>query len=1048
MWLGTADGLNRYDGYQFVQYKFDPSRSDSLSANSVNTLLLTKKNDLWVGTYGGLNRYDDAADAFQRFPANEEREDRLISDRITALAEHVDGRIWVGTAKGLNLLDPETGKVTRWAIGDGPGQLPTDHVTALAVDQRSRLWVGTLSNLYIYDPATNVFSKGMLGDDYVAVYSLLASDQAIWVGSMNNLLRWDAQSDALKPVTLSSGEELSDINDLFEDSRGDLWIATRGSGLLCRDKEDGSISFFKHDARDDNTISSDDVLSIYEDRSGVLWAGLDVRGLSLLDPYAAKFAYQIPSGHSARRPSSTNISSILVDSRGGIWMGTWFHGLNLLDRGTGTYKHFREGTGDQFISNDRVTALYEDHEGFLWIGGGNGLSKYDHENGRFTHYMPDPQEPRAISDGAVTWIMEDSQDRFWVGVMGSGIHQFDRESGTFQVFPNRPDSFNQVSHNAVRMIYEDKNGVLWMGTMGGGLARFDGKGGFESFLYDPKDPFSISHNMVLSISESNGFLWVGTWGGGFNKFDVSNRRFVRYTEQNSDLPSNVVYGMLNDENGNLWLSTNRGLSRFHVETGQFTNYDVDDGLQSKEFNQGAFFKAPDGEMLFGGINGFNTFYPNRIQDNPFAPEVALTDVRIMGDSVYRGRGRESVNLSGTTLKLSHWQNDLSFEFVGLHFSRPQENLYRHILENYDRTWTLPGPTRSATYTNLDPGTYFFRVKTANNDGVWNNRGLSLKVVISPPWWRTYPAYGLYTILLIGLLVSINRWQQSYLIRRERQRSQIKETRLRAEAAEMKTAMVEAQSKALRIERAALEAENNRKNAELANARDLQLSMLPKQVPHHPGLEIGTYMETATEVGGDYYDFKTDDEGTLTAVIGDATGHGLQAGTVVTATKSLFISLSREMEPVPLLRKMSQVLKEMGFQSMFMGLSIARFRKNSLHIASAGMPYPLLYRHKSGQLEEIEAKGMPLGTMPDFPYRTIELHLEAGDTLILMSDGLQESFNDKNQMLGVTRTQELFAEVASQGAREIIQHLVDAGKKWRNYQAADDDITFVVFKYRP
>ncbi len=384
------------------------------------------------------------------------------------------------------------------------------------------------------------------------------------------------------------------------------------------------------------------------------------------------------------------------------------------------------------------------------------------------------------------------------------------------------------------------------------------------------------------------------------------------------------------------------------------------------------------------------------------------------------------------ITLGYDQNDFSFEFAALHYSRPENNQTAYMLEGLHQDWVTDN-RRYASFTNLSPGEYVFKVKGANSDGIWNETPQSIKINILPPWWRTIWAYISYGLLFIGLVIGIDRFQRYRLVQRERNRVQIREAELRAQAAE-------AESRAIR-------AENDRKTHELEEARRLQLSMLPKHLPELPHLDIAVYMKTATEVGGDYYDFHVALDGTLTVVIGDATGHGLKAGTMVTAAKSLFSSHAANPDILFTFSEMTRCIKHMDMHMLSMCLSIVKIAQNRLTISSAGMPPALLYRGKDQLLEEIEIKGMPLGTFTDFPYEIRETTLDAGDTLLLMSDGFPELFNAKNELLGYDRVGDFFLKAANEEVGEIIEHLKSTAFEWSGDTPPNDDITFVVIKAR-
>ena len=499
------------------------------------------------------------------------------------------------------------------------------------------------------------------------------------------------------------------------------------------------------------------------------------------------------------------------------------------------------------------------------------------------------------------------------------------------------------------------------------------------------------------------------------------------------LPDNVIYSVLGDKNGNIWVSSNRGITKYDPVKNVFTNYDMDDGLQSREFNGQAEFFSSNGEMFFGGINGFNSFFPDSLNNNPYPPRVAITGFKLFNNTVPIGNDSPlKKHISETKeITLSHWQNDITFEFVALHYNKPEKNKYAYMLENYDENWINTKNQRSATYTNLDPGEYVFKVIASNNDGVWNYEGASIKLLITSPWWQTGWAYFLYFLVGIGLIYTLHKFQHERVVNKERTRTQITEAELRAQTAE-------AQARAV-------QAENARKTHELEEARKLQLSMLPKNLPDMPNLDIAVHMQTATEVGGDYYDFYKDGKDSLTIVVGDATGHGLKAGTMVSVIKSLFISNAADTNAKIFFEKCTQTIKQLHLGNLYMALSFVKIENNELVASCAGMPPIYIYRNETKSVEPIVLKGMPLGAFDNFEYKDIKVKLNHGDTILLFSDGFAELFNDKKEMYDYARVKSTFERIGHNDAQQIIDDLVKEVDKWRNGNSPNDDVTFVILK---
>lgn len=1123
LWFGAQDGLNKYDGYEFTVYKFDPFDSTSLSENYISSIYEAPSDPkvLWIGTFAsGLNRFDRETERFTHFRHNPADSASLGNDFVSGIYEDRTGNLWVSTgAGGADRLDCKTGKFTRYRHDpDNPNSLSHNTITAFreSLMEPGVLWIGTPAGLNRFDAKTGRFTRyrhepgnanSLSYDGILSICEAPGEPGILWIGTGTNdgvmkgggLNRFDTKSGAFAHYRHNPGDLNSISSDIvgaihadehgtlwvgtsagldklilkesdreagafthfapnpgnpnlashtvasiFADARGYLWIRTPlNDGVHRFDPRSGTFIHCRFDPGDPHSLSNDLVITMFEDRSGVLWIGTQIGGLSKLDPYAEKFAIFAPEPNNPNSLSNYMVRAIHEDRSAPdvLWIGVVQGGLNKIERKTGKFTHYRHDPRNPgSLSHDNVWAIYEDRAGQLWVGTlGGGLDKFDRDKKSFTHYRHDPANPNSISDDNIRAIHEDRAEPgvLWIGTEYGGLNRFDLKTNRFTHWQNDPNDSNSLSNNAVRAIRQDQSGVLWLGTDGGGLNKFDPQNNsFKRYLHDSRNPNSLGGNIVQAIYEDpEGILWLGTYGGGLNRFDPQTEQFTVYTENNSGLSNNAVYATLPDAHGNLWLSTNAGVCKFNPQLNTFKIYDVDDGLQSREFNGQAFFKSPSGEMFFGGINGFNAFHPDSLKDNPIAPRLALSDFKLFNEPVpIGGKSPLKKHISETdSITLAYWQNDISFEFVALHYGRPENNQYAFRLENYDTDWRYAGTQRIATYTNLDPGTYVFRVKGSNNDGVWNEEGISIGIAITPPWWRTSAAYILYALLLILGIVAIERLHRARVIEKERERAYLREAELRAEAAEAKAH--------------AIQAENERKTHELEEARKLQLSMLPKTLPSHPNFDIAVYMQTANEVGGDYYDFKLADDDTLTAAVGDATGHGLQAGTMVAATKSLFNSLAHIPHPVRILTEASQALRGMGFHNMYMGMTIAKFKERRVRLATAGMPYTLIYRADNGGVEEVELKGLPLGSFSEVQYQWKDLNLNAGDAVLFMSDGLPEMFNAQGEVLGEERAKELFQEVGHSAPEQIIEHLVNAGKAWANGQPQKDDVTLVVVKVK-
>jgi len=768
MWFGTDDGLNKYDGYSFMVYKNDPDDPNTLSDNTVYAIYACRNGDLWVGTRGGLDRFDRETGTFAHYQHDPTDPRSLSDNKVLVVFEDRQGVLWVGTeGGGLDQLDRATNSFTHYSHDpNDPNTLSDNTVYAIYKDRNGDLWVGTRNGLDRFDQATGAFTHyrhdpndpHSLSDNRVrAVFE--DRQGALWIGTEGgglNQLDRSTHTFTHYRHNLDDPGSLSDdvVWAIAQDGTGRFWVGTQnGLNLLVLSEAEGLnrgqnlFVHYRHDRSDPYSLSCDSVRSIYEDRSGVLWIGTLAGGLNKHNRTADQFTlYQ----HNPNLPNSLNdnvVWSIQEDRSGLLWVGTFSGGLNKLDRDSGTFTAYQHDPADPTsLSSNDVRAIYQDHLGILWVGTDyEGLNRFDPQTETFTHYRHDPHDPGSLSDNDVFVIYGDRLGNLWIGTWNGGLNRLDRATGTFARYQHDAGDPFSLSHNCVRAIYEDREGVLWVGTRGG-ISLWDGVNNrFTHYKHDPDNPHSLSDDKVSSFYEDQtGVLWIGTYGGGLNRFDRATQTFTHYTEKDG-LANDTVYGILADAEGSLWLSTNRGLSRFDPRTETFRNYDVSDGLQSNEFNAGAFFQSNSGEMFFGGIQGFNAFFPDHIKENPYPPPLVITSFAKFN------RVERTDLIPGEHIQLSYKDNFISFEFAALDYTSPEKNQYAYRLEGFDEDWVIAGTRRYASYTNLRGGDYVFRVKGSNSDGVWNEDGIAIHITVTPPSWETWWFRG---IILFVLLASV------------------------------------------------------------------------------------------------------------------------------------------------------------------------------------------------------------------------------------------------------------------------------------------------------
>ena len=761
MWFGTEDGLNKYDGYNFTVYKHDLDDPHSLSDTWITSIYEDRAGVIWIGTRdGGLERYDRELDRFTHFQNDPNDPHSLSDNEVLSIYEDRASVLWIGTRGGLDRLDRENETFAHYQHDtEDSHSLSSNAVSSIYEDREGMLWIGTDGGgLDKFDRENERFShyqhdpndqNSLINNSVTSISQGLAG--ALWIGTSGGLDRFDQESENFTHYLndLDDHNSLSDnhVTSIYQDRSGRLWIGTQGGGLNRLDSELNRFTRYQSDLADPYSLSKNWVVTIVEDHEGTLWVGTVAGGVNKLDVARSNFIHHQNDPNNPQSLSSNYVRSFYQDPSGVLWIAT-DSGIDLFDRVTGVWRHEQYDPNDPgSLSDDFVTSIFQDRSGVIWIGTYfGGLNRYDRSTGRFIRYQHDPADCYSISSNDVRAMYEDQYGVLWIATRGGGLNRLDRETDHFISYQNDPNDPHSISSENLWDILEDQSGVLWIGTQDG-LNRFDrATERFTRFQVDPNDPSSLSHNSITSIHQDQlGVIWIGTHSG-LNKFDPISENFVHYREVDG-LANDVITGILEDEQGNLWLSTNKGLSRFDPRTETFRNYDVTDGLQSNEFNGGAYYKSSNGEMFFGGINGFNAFYPNRIEKNPYIPPVVLTSLSRNGEEVDL-----DIAIDNAYEVTFEWPDDsFEFEFAALSYVRPERNQYAYKLEGFDEDWIEIGTKRYGKYTNLPGGTYSLRLKGSNNDGVWNEVGTSIKVTILPPFWSTWWFRVILLLVLVGVV---------------------------------------------------------------------------------------------------------------------------------------------------------------------------------------------------------------------------------------------------------------------------------------------------------
>jgi ligand-binding sensor domain-containing protein/signal transduction histidine kinase len=777
MWIGTQDGLNFYDGYSFKVFRNNPQDSTSLNHNYIWAIAESDDGRLWVATLRGLARFNYETNSFERYRYDLNTVSENTS--VRGVLEDNAGQVWIGVdGGGLSRLDQKTKTFAHHKI-ESPG-VPAlyqhNSVRTIYKDKSGDIWIGTMAGLARFNIPTNTFEqfqhdpRNRASLAHNRVYAIYEDrDERLWVGTYGGGLDLfnrttktftHFKNDPRNPASLSDDR----VTVMYQDQGQRLWVGTQ-DGLNLFDPETKTFKIFNHDPKNDGTLSDGWITSIAEDPAGQLLIGTYGGGLNMLNLKAKKFEIITQDPANPASLSNKNIWSIAEDHRGQLWVGS-DNGLNRYDAQTKTFKHFRHDPANpKSISGNVIVALYKDKQDRFWVGThGQGLNRFNPVTQTFDRFVHDPDDPTSLLDNSIVTIRQDRKDQLWV-LTNKGLNRFNEKTKKFEQFRNDPKNLNYgMAYNSASAFLADTQGRIWVGT-DGGLSRFNEETqSFEYYKHDPKNPQSLSSNFVYFIFEDKrGWLWVGTGAGGLNLFDPDTKTFKRILERDG-LPDDILYGMLEDNQGRLWLSSNRGISRYTPSQdpkpgnwGEFRNYDVTDGLQNNEYSAGAYFKGQDGRMYFGGVNGYNVFHPDSIQDDPFVPPIVLTGLEIFNKPVSPGQQvgnfklRESIT-KVQELVLTHTESVFTLEFAALSYVLPERNKYAYKLEGFDADWNYTDASRRfATYTNLDPGTYTFRVKGSNHDGVWNEAGHALTIIVEPPWWETWV---FKLILILGAVGAI------------------------------------------------------------------------------------------------------------------------------------------------------------------------------------------------------------------------------------------------------------------------------------------------------
>ncbi len=729
IWLGTrVDGLSKYQrsDKKFRNYKHSPKNKNSLSSNKINKVLIDHTGLIWIGTSSGLNVYNEKTKVFKKYYHLSDDPNSLISSKILSIYEDSNRDIWVGTDKGLNLLNRKNNTWIRFTFKK-EGDSNNNHIYTIIEDSKKQIWTGTSEGLNLVNKKARTFIHYAVEADKNSslsinpVYALsLSQNDKLWVGTNTSLQQFDINTRKIVSVNDNSINEDLTPNDgiysLEEDKNGILWIGTSSQGVIKYDRNLTYFPAYRYSATRTPTAKNI-IRGISEDRKGNLYLATD-DGLEYFDRKTEQYqTYKhIPSNPASLASNFT--TSVLVNKQNtGVWVGTSANGLDFLDLKSGRFKHYRAGNSSENLNTNNVYSILEDRRGNIWIGtDGGGVNVFNPESGNFIKYIYDKEKSGGISDNSIQSMFEDSFGNIWIAGYSNGISIYDPKKHTFSSLNT---SNSKLSSNVVSVIYEDRSGNIWIGTMEKGL----------------------------------------------NKYNKKSNSFKIYNEDKG-LINNTIYYIAEDSSGALWLSTNKGITRMDPHKETFKNFSYYNGIKSLEFNLASGTELKNGEIALGNINGFNIINPLNIKFNNNKPPIAFTTLEVLNKKVKVGGEDSPIKeniLIAKEVSLKYSQSVFTISYAALDYTIPENNTYTYKLEGFDEQWNFVGTDRKATYTNLDPGTYVFRVKAANESNVWNNQGISLTIKIEPPYWMTWWFRSLIVLISLALIYLFLRYQMHHII---------------------------------------------------------------------------------------------------------------------------------------------------------------------------------------------------------------------------------------------------------------------------------------------
>jgi len=1016
IWVGTQAGIDRFDGYKFKQYSHDLKNKFSRSAGWVMDIKEDEKGNIWTSdTYGNISFLNRINDQWENIPLYVrdtllKSKPNLPSQIGTSQSLYVDNKnktLWIGTTgTGILNYDITTKKFKQFLVH--PENVVKfgwhEVVNKLLALNDSKLLVSTDIGLQYFDTQKHILTKIFNATDSIfitQVNDVKINGDNIYAATKYGAFIYNTitkQSTVFKNIPNNANSIASNLVKKihFSQSSNYLWLNIINQGIDIINLSTSKIVHLNKNVAKEYGIENENYNEIIEDKENNIWLG----GINITkyDPNKRKFGLLAKNFPNDFNLGFSFVWGTFVDSKGHIWLGEYapHMGIMEIDRKNNTKKRYLE---DASISNIRTWKFSEDAKGnlFAFCNSPNGRLFYKKESGSSNFiklgFVKDKTNINDNTSLGITFL-NNKNELIYTGPQPVILST----------------SNGDTSYQPIALSSNFKKGIILARRKSANeiyVLNEDGIFLWNEITNSAKPvtkniPFLREHDLFQNMQIVNDqFAFITTYGNGLVKvdFEKNTKQFITLVD---GIPSLYLYDIYSDKSNNLWISSNFGIIRYNPFKNQFRSFGPAEGVQDFEFNTFSSFQSKEGELFFGGLSGLNYFFPDSIKDNAKPPVVIIQKFSKKDTTLLV----ESTNPLGEFI-VNHDENSLSFDFLAFNFRDAEHNQYAYKMEGYDEDWIYVGSRRFASYTNLREGTYTFRVKAANNDGIWNEEGAKMVIHILPPPWRTWWAYLIYFISSISFIYAFSKY---------REKQQLKKL------------------------------ENERKNSELAAAKDLQERLLPKTLPVIKNLDIAGYLRTSTEVGGDYYDFFEQPDGSLYAICGDATGHGTPSGMLVSITKAGLIGLP-QLSPKDMLHELNRVVKKVDLGILRMSLNIALVKDNQITLSSAGMPPYFIYRAATNTSEEIQLSGVPLGSFNDVHFDQTSTSFNSGDILVIISDGLPEAPNLAGELFDYQKLQDLITTYGDKSAQQVIDQLMIEADAWLSGNHNPDDITLVVIKHK-